>query len=384
MASSTPSLYQALSEILGIPVGHARNLVEKRRVFRPMKYRDITYLVVRRETMGLREGTSILVRNGEYKIVPGYPSIRRILLLDVAVPRHFPGRVVVEEKMDGYNVRVVEAWGEIYAVTRGGYICPYTTARIRRMYGEKLLPLLEQEVIVAGEVVGLENPYTRYRYPEAPLFDYFIFDIMKGNDAMPPLKARSLAEEHGLRYVPLLGVIESSDTRAIRRMLSRLERKGREGIVLKDMDARVPPLKYTTSYINKSDLELGMKFMFEEGRSFLFSRILRQIFKAYEEDWRGERLTAEECALGRVILEPAVEAVRRVEESLGLYEEYSLRFASRREMEEYEEYMQQLGVEVMRLSAVEAEECIVATYRKLKNTAVEIMRILETGLSPID
>ncbi|MDK2383695.1 MAG: RNA ligase, partial [Candidatus Korarchaeota archaeon] len=337
--SAHNAIYDVLSDILGVGEAEARRLAEKRRVFRLMRYRDITYLVVRREAMGLREGTSILIRGGDYRVVPGYPSIRRILLLDIAVPRHFPGKVVVEEKMDGYNVRVVRAWGEIYAVTRGGYICPYTTARLRRMYGGALEALGDDETVIAGEVVGMENPYTRYRYPEAPGFDYFVFDVYRGGRVVPPLESKRLAEEHGLRHVPVLGVIGRGDVEELRRMLETLEQRGREGVVLKDAEGRVPPLKYTTSYINKNDLELGMRFFFEEGRSFLFSRVLRQVFKAYEEGWRGDRLYEEECLLGRVIIEPAVKAIRSVEEGTGLYEEYTLRFASHEEIREFEDYM---------------------------------------------
>ena len=77
-----------------------------------------------KETSGIEAGT-VVFENGE--IVFGYPKIRRPLMLAAAINRHFSDLVAVEEKMNGHNVRILSINGETVALTRGGFICPYST-----------------------------------------------------------------------------------------------------------------------------------------------------------------------------------------------------------------------------------------------------------------
>ncbi len=380
-------MMERLAEALGVPVEEAERLARRRSILRVMQWRSITYFSLRKEAYGLREGTLIAVWPDGYRVVHGYPSIQRVLLPSVALPKHFIDKVVVEEKMNGYNVRVVDLRGEIVAVTRGGLICPYTTARIRRLYGDKLRSLFNEEgedIVVMGEVVGLENPYVRFYYPEAGGFAYFVFDMARGDKFLPPLQRNEIVEKHGLHHVPLLGVIEKDDMESFRRIIEDLERRGREGVVMKDPEYRVPALKYTTSFINVHDIEVGMRFPFDEGRSYLFSRVLREMFKAVEEDWDDRRLLSEEQRLGKAILEPAIESIKAVKNGKMLYEEFELPFANRDELEEFLDYMASLGVDVIIAGMEQRNGELRAKIRKVKDSWREIQRILETGLSPID
>ena len=383
-------LKSIVAEALGLTKERAHRLLESRST-RILKYRDITYLTIRRDIGDHYEGTVILYSNktGEYKVVEGYPHIPRVLLLGRAVPRHFIDNVIVEEKMDGHNVRVVRFEGEIYAITRGGYICPYTTARMRRKYGrslEKIFDELGDDVVVAGEVVGMENPYTRYYYPEAPEWDYFVFDIFEGPlDFLSVEDRRAVVEEAGMRNVRLLGIVPKESWEEIAAIVKGLESLGREGIVMKDPLYRVDPLKYTTSYINARDIMEGMKYPFDEGHTFIFSRVLRQMFKAVEEGWDESRLRAEAHRIGEAILVPAVESLRAHMRGKPVAEQFTLTFFSREELDEYIVYMYTLGV---LLSLVSIEELtdgrIRATFIKHKKTEDHFKRILRTGLSPLD
>ncbi len=372
-----------LAEALSLSREEAHSLLSKGTV-RPMRFRGLNYYVLRRPVKGYEEGTAVIVGGEGPRVVRGFPSIRRVLLLSVAVPRHFPGKVYVEEKMNGYNVRVVEVDGQIYALTRGGYICPYTTARLRRLYGDELASLLKEleGYMINGEVVGLENPYTRHRYPEAPLFDFFVFDLREASTNKPvPVEERyRLVEEHGLRSVPLLGVVDRRDVDAIRGFLEKLEGEGREGIVMKDPEYRVPPLKYTTGAANLGDIAAGMRFFFDEGRSYLYSRILREAFRAYEAGSLDD--LAEK--LGRSILEPLLASIEEVEEGGQLVEEFTLRFASRGEAEEFLAFYESVGAPLLYYRVEEAGAEVVVRVAKAKETHDEFARILETGISPLD
>ncbi len=376
-----------VSEALGISRERAQRLLESRST-RLMRYRSLRYITLRRDVAGHYEGTVIfLLPDGGYKVVEGYPHIQRVLLLSRALPGHFIDRVVVEEKMDGHNVRVVRVAGKVLAVTRGGYVCPYTTARMRRKYGaglEKLFDVLGDDAVVAGEVVGLENPYTRYYYPEAPDWDYFVFDIYVEGRPVPVDERRRIASEHGLRNVPQLAVVDKDDWQTVQDIVNSLDETGREGVVLKDPEYRVPPLKYTTSYINTRDIREGMRFPFDEGHTFIFPRVLRQMFKAFEEEWSDERIREEARRLGEAILLPAIESVRRFARGEPLAEEFTLTFQTPEELEEFIVYAAQLGVPITVVSVDVGDGIVKARLLKHKKTPDYYRRIMKTGISPLD
>ena len=382
-----PWMIDTVSEALGLARERVEHLA-RHRSLRFRVYKGLFYAFLRREVADFPEGTVVIFGRGWWRLVRGYPSIKRMVLPSVALPKHFIDRIVVEEKMNGYNVRVVMVDGRLYAVTRGGYICPYTTARLRKLYGEGLSSLLRElgpeNHVVAGEVVGLRNPYTRYYYPEAPTFGYFVFDIFRDGKPLPPEERNELVEKHGLSHVRLLGVLDKNDITGFKRIMEMLNREGREGVVVKDPEYRVPPLKYTTPHTNIGDIRLGMRFFMEEGRGFLFSRILREIFRAYEEGIEGPGLVKLATELGMAVFEPSLETVRKVAAGDLVYEEFEVEADTREEIDELVEHLSELGVDVVLAGVREEAGVLVATIRKMKDTGIQVRKILETGISPMD
>jgi len=59
-------------------------------------------------------------------LIPGYPRIMRVLHLKNGIKRYLKEQFYVEEKVDGYNVRIGILNGYPLAFTRGGFICPFT------------------------------------------------------------------------------------------------------------------------------------------------------------------------------------------------------------------------------------------------------------------
>ncbi len=348
-----------------------------------MNCHGISYVVLRKPLREYREGTTIFPENGV--IVPGYPSIQRLALLE-GVRLHMVDDIVVEEKLNGYNVRVVLLGNELLAITRGGFVCPYTTARVKKLYGEKIREALREYegVVLAGEVIGTENPYVVYDYPEAHGFDYFIFDVMR-NGALAPLSLRDeIVEKYGLRLVPVLARLDKNELGRLREIVDDLDRRGREGIVIKDPMHRVPPLKYTTIYINIKDIEEGMKYPFDEGRSYLFSRIVRLICQAYEFGLSNKELDNMALRLGRAILRPAVESLK--ERSMGrlIAATYKLVFPSEDDLRDYLEFLEELGVDAVVKIIGTSREGVEVELMKLKDTHGYYSKILETGYSPLD
>ncbi len=382
-------LERILSDALGVSKERAESLL-KSRTTRVLRFKNFIYIALRRDILGHYEGTTVIIHepSGKFRLVEGYPHIQRVLLLSVAIPKHFIDKVVVEEKMDGYNVRVVLFMGELLTVTRGGFICPYTTAKMRRLYGNsaaKLLEYLGENSMLVGEAVGLENPYTRFYYPEAPTWDFFIFDIFKeGLEPLPVYDRSKLIAEYSLRSVPIHGIVPKEDWEMISQIVKSLEEVGREGVVLKDPFNRVSPLKYTTSFINVRDIEEGMKFPFDEGHTFIFPRVLRQLFKAFEEGWSEDKLREEYERLGRALLRPALESIRKVAEGERVYEEFTLSFDSLSELEEYLAYAASLGIQAAVTQLDYDGKIYKARLVKVKRSDQAIRKILRTGLSPLD
>ncbi len=371
------------SSILGLET----SVLEKHlgKSIRVMSYRGLQYLVFRREIHGVPEGTAVLLGR-EPLPVYGYPSIQRLALLE-GVQHHMIDKVVVEEKMDGYNVRVIVYEGEVYAVTRGGYICPYTTARIRRLYGSQLKMISEEypDIVIAGEVVGTENPYVPYPYPEAGGFDFFVFDVMK-KDRLQPLSLRDeIVEKYGLRRVRILGVLDKRDLDGLRRIVDQLDKERREGIVLKDPFHRVKPLKYTTIYINIHDIAEGMKHPFDEGKGYLFSRIVRLIAQGYEYDWNNDVLESIALRLGKAILEPAIKSLRDRADGKLIAATYKLVLPDKQSFHEYREFAEQMGLDVViRVIEEKPNGEMVVELLKIKDTHDIYGKILKTGYSPLD
>ncbi len=379
------NLIDILEDVLNISRKESIKLANSKSI-RKMKYREFDYILIRRDFKGYPEGTIVLwTRGKEPKLVKGYPPIKRILLLKKALPRHFIDEVVLEEKMNGYNVRIIKYENEILVITRGGYICPYSTHAIKMLYGSKIEEMLgDENMVLLGEIVGTENPYTRFKYPDVDWVELYIFDIVQNNKLLPINDRRKLIEEYNLKNVPQIGRLYKNDFDRILREISKLEKRKREGIVFKDPYHRVPPLKYTTTFTNINDIEEGMKYFFDEGKTFIFPRVLREIFKNIEEKPDKKTLEERYKLLGKALLTPSMYTVEKVFSNEIIDEEFSLRFYDYKVIDEFLNYMLSLGIQLTVKSIIKEKDYLRVDFLKPKKTPTIIKNIMETGLSPLD
>ncbi|MFB6224700.1 MAG: RNA ligase [Haloarcula sp.] len=260
---------------------------------------------------GVERGTAIV---GDV-VVRGYPSMPRALVLEPAVREMFDGPVSIEEKLNGYNVRVARIDGELLAFTRSGFICPYTTRKVESLLDAEEFFDDHPEYLLCGEVVGPETPYTSHDYAEVDEIGIYIFDIRHRESGTPMDTERRLdcCEIYGLDSVAHFGTVSpSAAVDAAREQLDRLDARGREGVVLKSADGS-QALKYTTSAIHRADLEHAFELPFDYGRDFVFTRIMREAFQAVELGESPETIQERAQQLGEAILRPAVETIRSVE-----------------------------------------------------------------------
>ncbi len=130
-----------------------------------------------KKDLGPIESGTLVIDKGNIHIIRGFPKIRRTLLLQPALKKHFPKEVAVEEKMNGYNVRIAQVDQQIIALTRGGYICPYTTRKATEILYLDDFFQENPEMVICGEMVGTLNPYVSHYYPEIGKLGFRIFDL---------------------------------------------------------------------------------------------------------------------------------------------------------------------------------------------------------------
>jgi len=259
---------------------------------------------------GVERGTAIV--NGV--VVRGYPSMPRALVLDPAVPEQFDGPVAVEEKLNGYNVRVARIDGDVLAFTRSGFVCPYTTAKVRSAVDTGPFFDDHPERMLCGELVGPENPYTDHDYPDVDSAGFYVFDVRdrETGEPMPVDRRRDCCRAYDLAPVRHYGTFTpAAAVDTAREVVRDLDARGREGVVLKSADGR-RALKYTTSAIHRADLEHAFELPFDYGREFVFARVLREAFQAVEFGDDDAAVRERARKLGESVLVPAVETVRAV------------------------------------------------------------------------
>ena len=104
-------------------------IVEKfKPIIEELVYKNICYKRIKKNFRGFNYGEIII----DEHIVPLYPPIYRCYNFKKALRNQFQEseKFLVEEKMDGYNVRIINYAEEILCFTRGGFVWPYTTEKL--------------------------------------------------------------------------------------------------------------------------------------------------------------------------------------------------------------------------------------------------------------
>jgi putative ATP-dependent DNA ligase len=275
---------------------------------------------------GVERGT-VVVPDAD-AVVRGYPSIPRILVLGPGVPDFFDvdTTVAVEEKLNGFNVRIADV-GEVLAFTRGGYVCPYTTPRVRTLLDTEAFFADHPEKMLCAELIGPESPYTPHDYEEVESHAIRVFGIRdrESGTPLPVAERRELCDSYDFDQPRLFARGEPSElVGPIRDAVAELDAAGREGVLLKSADGEAM-VKYTTGFQHHHELAHAFSLPFEYGRDFVFSRIIRDAFQAAEFDDTDERLRERAHDLGEAILFPMVEAIRDIEAGKTVGERHTVR-----------------------------------------------------------
>ncbi len=339
-------------------------------------YEGRTYRYLSSGFRGIERGT---VRIAD-TVIRGFPSIPRVLVLETGIPAYFEEPIAVEEKLNGFNVRIADV-GEPLAFTRGGTICPYTTRMARELLDLESVFEAHPEQMLCTEFIGPENPYTAHSYPDVDSVAARVFDIRdrETGTPMPVERRREVAARYDLPQPELFGIFDPDEAvDAVKEVILELDDDGREGVVMQSTDGR-NLLKYTTGYQHQQDLAFAFSLPFDYGRDFLFSRLIREGFQAVEFDEDEGAIEARAHRLGEALLEPMVETIKQVRAGETVGERHTVR-AKPRTVQALFDHLESHGITIQVETNREVEGDRVVEFVKISNaTRDKIEYYLEGG-----
>ncbi len=287
------------------------------------EFDGICYCRVTKKVGALGKG-SIVAKDG---IVFGFPSIARILHLENGVRNAYTQPFYVEEKVDGYNVRVARVQGRVLVFSRGAYVCPFSTDRIVDFFDVKKIFDDNPGMVVCGEFAGPDNPYN-IEHPPYVKEDvrFFAFDLMMMNKPhkIPVDERYKIFDTYRIPTVRRFGRFSASDILALKRVVKELDETGCEGMVIKPTNPAEKILKYVTLGSCLRDINVTAPLMAEMASEFFTHRIIRAAMFIHEH---GHSLEHEVFTqLGKVLLKPVHESVTKAAEGRLIDEKFLLRF----------------------------------------------------------
>ena len=271
----------------------------------------------------IERGTVILGSRGN-RIIIAYPHIKRIFSLQNGLSRNIKSEeVFIEEKIDGYNIRIAGINGKILAFSRGGFIDYFITEKVQELAAVKKFFASFPEAVLCAEAIG-NTPYTR------PTGDYdvrlLVFDIDKGNGEFFSCEEKyRMLEKFGLDGVPSFGRFKVYEINKIRQIALNALKGKREGIVIKSSD-RSEAVKFVNPYSDINDIELNAKLFFEMPTGFYAQRILRSAMFV-KEFGLDHRQYAQQ--LGNAFFSSLLQAFALLESGEEIFEEYEITIRSR-------------------------------------------------------
>ena len=288
---------------------------------------------------------SVMLPDGS--VIPGYPSIGRIQTLKQGLAQQFDGPFWAEEKMDGFNVRIVEQAGQLYAFSRGGFVCPFSTDRAPEFFDAQVFKD-QPDLILCAELAGPENPYIEGSPPQVREdIELFVFDLMRRDAGgfLPQAEKFETIDAHRLPATACFGQFGVDDVDEIRRLMLELDARGAEGVVFKTSDGKKRS-KYVTARSNIHDLELTSGALLDLPPEYFTNRLLRMALFMAENGQRDD--AGLERALGRSLLQGLFAASDSAGENGLVDHPFRCRFRYKENAERFVSFLQSTGGKHMR------------------------------------
>ena len=310
-----------------------------RRHARWSEYGNLRYLHFLDDYQSIPRGTVVF----DDAIVYGYPAMGRIVALQSGLRQQFREPFWLEEKVNGYNVRIARVNDRVLALSRGGYICPFTTDRLPDLLDTRLFDH-EPELVLCAEVAGPGNPYLESHPPfiEEDV-QLFVFDMMRCNqrELLHQSEKNRLIDHYRLPSVTRFGHFTHTDTDAIGGIVLKLNAQHREGVTFKENPPGGKRAKYVTAASCISDIRATAAFLEELPADYFTSRILRLSLFLKEHGLATQGDPA--ARLGAAILDGLADAGRLFDDTHKVYHRFRCRFRQRDNALSFIDHLQRAG-----------------------------------------
>lgn len=319
------------------------------------------------------------------RVVPIYPSIGRIFVLDRGVGANLEGGFVAEEKIDGYNVRIVRHDGVLLAFTRGGYVCPFTTDRLPDL--ADLDPFFDEagSRVLCAEVAGPNNPYLHARVPHVDDdVAMFAFDVLERDGTFMGFEPRAaMLDRHGVPRVPFVGRFDPERTGELADAVRELHAQGSEGVVLKP-DGAGRRVKYVTPSSNLQDVVEDASLLAQLPAEFFAGRLLRMAI-GMEELGLDSEAPAMARRLGQALLQDCEQAIRDFRETGVVAQRHTVRLRDERRADELLKRLSRSTViQIREESRQRSGDHLEITFRKVFQRATGFLDSILDGKVVID
>ncbi len=276
---------------------------------------EISYVRFRSTFRGVERGT--VVAQGK-RIIWGFPHIKRVFTLEKGIEKNISeGTVYLEEKIDGFNVRIAGIGGEIYAFSRGGFLDAFVTEKAREMGLEKFFKD-HPKYVLCGEMQG-NTPYTK----PTKEFDVrlLVFDIDDGHGNYLPCEMKyELLKKYNISSVPVIGKFKANDFMALNRIVRDINRARKEGMVIKS-ESRRDVAKYVNTNADIDDIKNCAHLFFDMPFGFFNQRVVRSAFFIRDYGLDREKYGKE---LGAAYIKGLIDALDTVASGRDIEEEFEI------------------------------------------------------------
>lgn len=371
-------LDKKLQKILNVKAEKLNNAIEKG-IIKFFEFHGFPALQFKKGVGNIEDGTVIYFRD-KVEVIRGFPKTRRTLMLSPTLKNHFKDKIVIEEKMNGYNVRIASIGDEIIALTRRGYVCPYTTKKAVQIMDLEEFFNDNPDLVICGEMLGTDNPYVSHYYEEIGSLGFRVFDIRKkvSNKPLSIKEKQDILKKYGLPAVRVLGTYDVTEAPSkIKEIIKEIGEANREGIVMKDPEMIISPLKYTSSEAHADEISYAFTFPFDFGKDFFFSRVIREGFQAYEMEENEEELQKRAHRLGEAILYSMVATIKNVSSGNQAVEDMVIDVENEEEAEAFLRHLHDLGVYAL-ITKFEDKKAVIRRIHQ--STTDKINNFLNGGL----
>ncbi|MBI5227088.1 RNA ligase [Candidatus Micrarchaeota archaeon] len=277
---------------------------------------DFEYYRVREHFGKLERGTIFV----DGLLIPSYPHIKRIFTLEKGLLKNIGDdvEIYVEEKIDGFNVRIALIRNKVCAFSRGGFLDLFVTEKLAEEPGLAKFFKENPGYIVCGEMIG-NTPHTS----PTKEFDtkFFVFDIANPDGTLIGTKERyKILKKYGILGVPLLGKMKSSDFARLKKIILRLNKEKKEGMVIKTAD-RTKVVKYVTAFSDIQDIAQSSEQFFDMPLGFYYQRILRSAI--FVDDFGFDRKKFF-TMLGKAFYEGLINSIKNAKSGKDISEEFEI------------------------------------------------------------